>query len=436
MKDTTSKYLSLYACREANDIKIPGCYDSVIVVPIYAEYPHCIDVLDNLPQQHKHHKILVILVINQAKSSPDWVLADNQKLIHHLKSLPLLWKNSSHNIILCEHSRCHILMVDRAVSQPFDEENVGLARKIGSDMALALIQRNTIRTEWIHQTDADVRLPSDYWNIPPTHENKFSALIYPFSHTSLHACQTTLLACQLYELSLRDYRLKLAQAGSKYAYHSIGSTFAISKDAYAKVRGYPLRQAGEDFHILNKLRKVGDFFHPNTQPLLLSARASSRTPFGTGQNIQRILKNHEINSAQIFYHPHIFDYLLSWLNIINSFDLTLDSPQKIQNSMDDYFNKFNIQLDPLLLFKVINSLKLPNSFIKLLKNSNHAEHFKFHCHTHFDALKTLRFIHLFRDQSYPLITLRELLDYSPYHGLSQHLPMAKILSKIMVLDTK
>ena len=45
-------------------------------------------------------------------------------------------------------------------------------------------------------------------------------------------------------------------ARSPYAFHTIGSTMAVSANHYAKVRGFPKREAGEDFYLLNKLAKV------------------------------------------------------------------------------------------------------------------------------------------------------------------------------------
>ncbi len=65
------------------------------------------------------------------------------------------------------------------------------------------------------------------------------------------------LATQLYELSLRYYVAGMKFARSPYAFHTIGSSMAVSPVHYARVRGFPKREAGEDFYLLNKLAKLG-----------------------------------------------------------------------------------------------------------------------------------------------------------------------------------
>lgn len=434
MKNNISKYLSRYACPEVNFVDFDGDYDNVLVIPLYAEFPHCIRLLNNLPKIDKKHKILLILVINQSNDSPSWVLENNQKLINYLNTLNKLWQSPSKSISLHKTQKCHLLVVDRALINPFEEENVGHARKIGTDIALSLIQKNIIRSQWIHQTDGDVILPDDYWNIPDLNLDTMSALVYPFSHCTYESPDENSLACMFYEISIRDYRIKLFQAGSLYAHQSIGSTLAISAQAYAKVRGYPLRQAGEDFHILNKLRKVGLVYSLATQPILVSSRVSTRTPFGTGQNILRILQHSDLNSVRIFHNPIVFKYLMSWLQIINNFSYKEKPQWDIKKSIYEHFDANNQKLNPELLYKVVQDLNLPNNFSKLFKQSTHSKQFRLQCHTHFDALKTLRFLHLLRDQSYPLITLRELLNSPPYLKISKHLPIDEIISKIRALD--
>ncbi|GIR63469.1 MAG: hypothetical protein CM15mP68_1350 [Pseudomonadota bacterium] len=44
--------------------------------------------------------------------------------------------------------------------------------------------------------------------------------------------------------------------GSAYAYPTLGSTISVHAQSYARVRGYPKRNAGEDFYLLNKLNKL------------------------------------------------------------------------------------------------------------------------------------------------------------------------------------
>jgi hypothetical protein len=92
----------------------------------------------------------------------------------------------------------------------------------------------------------------------------------------------------LYELHMRYYVNRLRYAGSPYAFHTLGSTMAIHGDAYAKVRGYPRRNAGEDFYLLNKLAKVASIQPLDATPITIRARLSRRVPFGTGPALEKI----------------------------------------------------------------------------------------------------------------------------------------------------
>ena len=109
-------------------------------------------------------------------------------------------------------------------------DEVGLARKIGADIALALIDRDFVTSPWIFNTDADVKLPLDYFgplDAPGNQEN--SAFIYPFSH-SIENPGSALEenALLLYEISLLYYGAGLNYASSPYAFPSIGSTVAVN----------------------------------------------------------------------------------------------------------------------------------------------------------------------------------------------------------------
>src|SRR6185295_2791724 len=91
----------------------------------------------------------------------------------------------------------------------------------------------------------------------------------------------------LYEVRLRYDVLGLASAGSPWAMHAIGSTLAVGVEAYAAVRGFPRRMAGEDFHLLAKLAKIGRVVRAGGEPIRLRSRSSDRVPFGTGAAVAR-----------------------------------------------------------------------------------------------------------------------------------------------------
>src|SRR5690606_38208576 len=124
-------------------------------------------------------------------------------------------------------------------------EGVGTARRAGADLALGLYALGGVKRAWIHNTDADVRLPRDYFeNLPK--DGKVVASLAPFGHTEVVGDEALNLATLRYELHLRWYVQGLRHAGSSRAHHSVGSTISVRPQAYAAVRGFPRRTAGED----------------------------------------------------------------------------------------------------------------------------------------------------------------------------------------------
>ena len=121
------------------------------------------------------------------------------------------------------------------------KEGVGLARKIGSDVALSLIAQNKIKSRWIYQTDADAVLPPDYFfrNLPVA-----GAALFPFKHVS----NTPLTKMRrLYELHMEHYEKSLSESGSIFGFTALGSTMVIEASTYAAVRGFPRKARARTF---------------------------------------------------------------------------------------------------------------------------------------------------------------------------------------------
>ena len=105
-------------------------------------------------------------------------------------------------------------------------------------------------------------------------------------------------------------------AGSPYAFHTIGSTMAVSAVHYAKVRGFPKREAGEDFYLLNKLAKVGSVLEldvgTDDGAIEIDSRRSDRVPFGTGAAVNKITGLADPVREFQFYDPEVFGLLKTW----------------------------------------------------------------------------------------------------------------------------
>jgi len=396
MSKALNSYLERYAEPETRLLTLaaPLSYDHVLVIPAYAETADFIKrTLGNIRQS-----VLLILVAN----APSVNRESTQRFANELLgALPLHWQHQ--NLTLLDYvPGTDILLVDRCQNgyTISAKQGVGLARKIGFDLALCLIQQGIIKSQWIYTTDADASLPRDYFDNEPGSDSTVAARIFPFCHNAEPDLE---VASKLYDLSLHYYVEGLRYCGSPYAYHSIGSTLSIHNESYAKVRGFPKKSAGEDFYMLNKLAKVGRIESLNSPEILVEARCSDRTPFGTGPAINQIRNLVAPVSEHLYYHPEIFTLLKNWLDIIpeiwpnrSVIDIKFLSrkAQNYQQPLEDCLNRLRV-------------LKTIQSGLDQYKTANTFERYLHHW---FDAFRTLKFIHILRDSQFNSVPAKSLVD--------------------------
>lgn len=269
-----------------------------------------------------------------------------------------------------------VVAIDRVETPIPARLGVGLARKIGADVALRYIEEGRVARPVVFCTDADAALPPGYFDAP-RESGGTAAWVYPFTHVS---DDPALREAGLgYELSLRYYVNRLAYAGSPYAFHTIGSCLAVDATAYAMVRGFPKRNAAEDFHLLNKLAKVGSVHRLGRPGIEIEARASHRVPLGTGPALARAPDALE---SRMDYAPATFELLRSLH----------------ETASPGGFTEWPAPIGALLAAV---------GYERFRPSRRDARAF----HTWFDALKTVRFVHAARQRfaDVPLVeTLRGL----------------------------
>jgi hypothetical protein len=363
-------------------------FQKIIVVPSIAETAHLPALILSLEQNDKLelHNTLLLIVINNSFAATAETKKDNQDSLAYLKKLKL---------------KLQISFIDAAsVRKEVDYKfaGVGLARKIGMDLALTKFDYCSINKKIIICTDADCIVDSNYLSeiSQEFNRNNYEAAVVNFEHDIAgNDEETKAIIC--YEIFLRYYVLGLAYAKSDYAFHTIGSTMLCTPEAYVKVEGMNKRKAAEDFYFLEKLAKIYPIGEIKTTFVHPSKRGSWRVPFGTGKTVDRILS--KSRNEYLLYDPEIFVILKTWLEIF--FDkLLIDYPSliRIAKNIKPALSQFLAQQD---LEYFINTV--------IINNSNPAEIEK-QKHFWFDAFKTLKLIHYLRDTANPNINMFDALD--------------------------
>lgn len=348
------KYLSTYASLGEHNItpKRAEPYQSVLIVPAYDEAPAAIQMLIDYCIDHN---ALLVLVVNAP---------DNAEQPARKRTLALLDFAECPNTYLIDH-----------VTQPLPRHHgVGLARKIGTDAALFLYNTKQIRSPWLFQSDADVRLPIGYFHqLMPT-----SGTVI-FNHQHVSSDPELALAASLYDAHMSHYVEGLLRAGSLYAYPTLGSTLSIHAQSYANVRGFPKRNAGEDFHILNKLAKIAPVTVNTDVSIVVQARLSTRVPFGTGPALARIctdLRQGMQPAAFRSYHPKTFVLLT-----------------QAMAQLVEYAKKPSCSSFSPIVGEILNELGWASVAGKFAVGFTREAPRTRGIFNWFDALKTLRFIH-------------------------------------------
>ncbi len=206
----------------------------------------------------------------------------------HLKQYQLLmqWAKLKN----CKGLKFHIIINQL----PLKDAGVGLARKILMDEACYRFNLNNNANGIIASFDADCKVDGNYLisieQLFKKNQKLNGCSIY-FEHLieGDEYPEFQYLAITKYELHLRYYIEALRYAGFPYAFHTIGSCFAVKADAYVKQGGMNKRKAGEDYYFLQKIIALVNFTELNSTRVIPSLRLSNRVPFGTGAAMNKMM---------------------------------------------------------------------------------------------------------------------------------------------------
>ena len=201
----TAKYRERYAERDIEFYadSITATYANALIVPAFNELP---DALLNNLSIFQSGEALFIVVAN----CPDNA---NEQDIHNTRQFA-----ASIN----SHQLPNVFVVDRITEPLPKRQGVGLARKIGTDLALELYARGQLESPWLYTTDADAILPDNYLHIDLPEQG---AVVFGHVHASKD--ERLQRAADLYDLHMAYYIAGLTYAGSTYAFPTLGSTIAV-----------------------------------------------------------------------------------------------------------------------------------------------------------------------------------------------------------------
>ena len=412
-----SKYLSAHAEPESAGASVaPGRFGHAVIVPAYGERESLFSLLASVPGGPAG-PVLVVVVLNARADSPQPVHDANREARERLARELGQQAASAEapGVRSFELPGGRLVLIDRAAPERFlpEGQGVGLARKIGNDLALRIHDEGRLASPWLHNTDADTLLPRDYFEQTASLDPETTgAAVYFYEHR-FEEDPDLALAGRLYEISLRYYVLGLAWAGSPYAYQSMGSCLAIPAGAYAQVRGFPRKDAAEDFYALDKLAKVGAIERLSGTPLSLEGRPSDRVPFGTGRALRDLTGRRKSLANFRLYHPLVFANLAAWLRLLDRIARSGGDAEDAMGELPPSSPFFRADT----LREALENLGAAAAIAEAREKSGDARTLRRHLHTWFDAFRTLKLVHALRDGGLPSLPWREALAEAPFTGL-------------------
>lgn len=372
--------------------------NNVIVIPTLAEFDNIKILLNSLIENYPEnfHDTLAIFVINNTDSENSEFKNNNRLTIDFLKNIISSQKSNDEFVLSVRISGLQIGLVDAASEgKEMDDKTggVGLARKIGFDLALKIFDYSNPFKKILISLDADCTVDKNYLTsiVNAFNGNDLSAGVINYQHNIKTAgANTPAIVC--YEIFLRYYVLGLTYTNSPFALNTIGSTIACDHIAYIKTGGMNKRKAAEDFYFIQKLAKLYPVHTLYSTTVYPSARNSVRTPFGTAKRIDSFSEN--MNKYYLLYDPKSFEVLKKWLDLFNS-GLSVNPDELMRQA-----EKINIHLAEYLREKDFHS-----QWKSILENCKSESQLSYQKNNWFDAFKTLKLIHHLRDHSFSQINM-------------------------------
>lgn len=399
MQSFFDNYFSRYLCfpkhiSEAADKNLK----TIVVIPCYNEPDILVPLKSLLKCTPTKFPVEVIVVVNSKENEKEDVLLQNQLTISQIEKFKKENFRKDFKIFCFEEKNL-----------PKKHAGVGFARKIGMDEAVRRFQSIENPYGVIVNFDADCTCQENYLS---EIENFFlknlkaEGVTINFEHNiyDKNFPIGNRLAIAKYELYMRYYVESLRFAGFPYAFHTVGSAFAVRVGAYCQEGGMNRRQAGEDFYFLHKIIPREKFYNLASTKVFPSIRFSSRVPFGTGISLKQTSQNdyyaYNFDSFLVlkafFLEGKIAPILKEFLDK-NNFSLAEKSMKENSKTKKTYLKRFFAWFDAFRVLKFLNfshtscfsKMPVEKEALRLLRSLN----FEFQ----YEEIDTEKLLKIFRD---------------------------------------
>lgn len=332
-----------------------------VAIPSMDEIDYIYQTIECL-QMQTYVNIHVFVCVNQPEKyqqAPAYasIVESNKQTIEMLKSV----------------SGFPVRIIDRSSKgHGWGEKNhgVGWARKVLFDSILEEAEDHDI----IVSLDADTKFGKDYiHNIVQTIQKfpQATGLSIPYEHL-LTGDETLDRAMLRYEIYMRYYALNLWRVGSPYNFTALGSAIAFPVHAFRRIKGIAPKMSGEDFYLLQKLRKSGKLIQWTGDIVNPATRYSNRVFFGTGPALIRGSKGDW--SSYPLYGYNLFDDIAQLYHCFDKLFI-----EHIMTPADDFI-RTAFAIEPKQLWDELRSYH-PDPI-----------RFRHACHIKFDGLRILQFL--------------------------------------------
>jgi hypothetical protein len=248
-----------------------------------------------------------------------------------------------------------------------NEHGVGWARKTLFEEIFKTANNDDV----IISLDADTLFNEFYFQSVGENfiKNKIDVLSLPYYH-KLTNDENANRAILRYEIFMRNYFINMHRISSPYTFTAIGSAIALKVKALRKIRNITPLSSGEDFYLLQKLRKMTSISNSNSELVYPAARFSTRVLFGTGPAM--IKGNSGDWESYPIYHYSLFDKIKETYSII---------PELFTKDIDTEFVNF-----------LKEQCKTDDLWSPLRKNFKTLPQFTRAFHEKADGLKILQFL--------------------------------------------